>query len=76
MIGNIKSFFEKFAFGVCAWWGQKLGIESSKIRLFFIYLSFITLGSPIVIYLIMAFVLEHKTFFKLRKKRKTIWDLE
>ena len=76
MIEGIKSFFEKFAFGVCAWWGQKLGIESSKIRLFFIYVSFITLGSPIIIYLIMAFVLEHKQFFKLRKKRKTIWDLE
>lgn len=75
MIDKIKSFFEKFAFGVCTWWGGKLGMRTSKIRLFFIYLSFITLGSPIVIYLIMAFILEHKEFFKFKRKRKTVWDL-
>jgi len=76
MIERIQRFFEKFAFGVCAWWGDKLGIETSKIRLFFIYLSFITFGSPIIIYLIMAFILEHKRIFRIRKKRRTIWDLE
>ncbi|MBL4577074.1 MAG: PspC domain-containing protein [Flavobacteriales bacterium] len=76
MIEQIISYFEKFAFGVCAWWGEKLGIKSSSIRLFFIYLSFITFGSSLIIYLIMAFILEHKHFFKIRKKRKTIWDLD
>ena len=76
MIDQIISYFEKFAFGVCAWWGDKLGIKSSSIRMFFISLSFITFGSPLVIYLIMAFILEHKRFFKIRKKRPTIWDLE
>jgi len=75
MIEKILAIFEKRAFGVCAWWGDKLGIESSKIRLFFIYLSFITVGSYLIIYLIMAFILEHKDFFKLKRKRKTIWDL-
>ncbi|PCH95326.1 MAG: PspC family transcriptional regulator [Bacteroidetes bacterium] len=73
---NIQSFFEKFAFGVCGWWGDKLGIKSSNIRLTFIYLSFITFGSILFVYLIMAFVLQHKQFFKIRKKRPTIWDLE
>ena len=76
MIDSIQSFFEKFAFGVCAWWGHKLGIKSSNIRMTFIYLSFITFGSIIFVYLIMAFILEHKQFFKIRKKRPTIWDLE
>jgi phage shock protein C len=77
MIESILSFFERQTFGVCAWWGEKLGIKSSKIRLFFIYLSFFTVGSPLVIYLIMAFILEHKHYFKfsLRKKRPTVWDL-
>lgn len=74
LINHIYDFFEERAFGVCAWWGDKLGIATSKIRLYFIYLSFITLGSPLVIYLIMAFVLEHKSYFKFRHK-KTIWDL-
>lgn len=74
LINSIYDFFEERAFGVCAWWGDKLGIASSRVRLYFIYLSFITLGSPLLIYLVMAFILEHKSYFKLRH-RKTIWDL-
>jgi phage shock protein C len=76
MINKIKDFFEKRAFGVCEWWGKKLGMRSSKIRLAFIYLSFITVGSYFVIYLIMAFILDHKQYFKpWSTKRKSIWDL-
>ena len=74
MINRIQAFFERYAFGVCAWWGHKLGLPTSNIRLFFIYFSFLTLGSPIIIYLSMAFILEHKYMFRL-KKRKTIWDI-
>ncbi len=73
MINNIKAFFEKNSFGVCAWWGNKLGIRTSDIRLFFIYASFLTLGSPLIIYMAMAFLLEHKEYFKF-KKRKSVWD--
>jgi len=73
MIETIQDFFEKRAFGVCSWLGDKLGISSSKIRLYFIYLSFVTLGSPLIIYLVFAFVLDHKNFFGVR--RKTFWDL-
>lgn len=74
MIPKIQDFFEKNAFGVCEWWGKKLGLKTTKIRLFFIYLSFITLGSPLIVYLVMAFVLEHKDYFKF-KRRKTVWDI-
>ncbi|MDP4827577.1 MAG: PspC family transcriptional regulator [Flavobacteriales bacterium] len=75
MIQRILDYFERQAFGVCSWWGSKLGIAASKVRLSFIYLSFLTLGSPIIIYLVMVFVLENKAYFKLNGKRKTIWDL-
>ncbi|MGB0882104.1 MAG: PspC domain-containing protein [Vicingaceae bacterium] len=74
MINKILSYFEKQAFGVCAWWGEKLQLKSSRIRMFFIYLSFLTFGSPIFIYLIMAFILDHKEYFKF-KKRKSVWDI-
>jgi len=74
MINRIQDFFERYAFGVCAWWGQKLGLKTSKIRLSFIYLSFLTLGSPLIIYIVMAFILEHKYYFKF-KKRSTVWDI-
>lgn len=74
MINKISAYFEKQTFGVCAWWGDKLQLKSSRIRMFFIYLSFLTFGSPVFIYLIMAFILEHKEYFKL-KKRKSVWDV-
>jgi phage shock protein C len=75
MIQKIVDFFELQAFGVCDWWGRKLGIRAQRVRLFFIYLSFITLGSPLIIYMAMVFILENKEYFKLARKRKTIWDL-
>jgi len=76
LTSHIYNFFEERAFGVCSWWGEKLGIATSKVRLYFIYLSFITLGSPLIVYLIMAFFLEHKSYFKFNfKHKKTIWDL-
>lgn len=74
MINKIHDFFELQAFGVCDWWGEKLGLRIGQIRLSFIYLSFITLGSPLIIYLIMAFILKHKYYFK-AQKRRTIWDI-
>lgn len=74
MVNRITSYFEKQAFGVCAWWGEKLGIHSSKIRLFFIYSSFLTVGSPILVYLAMAFVLQLRNYTRLSEKGR-IWDL-
>ena len=76
MINRILFFFETKAFGVCQWWGNKLGISVGNIRLFFIYASFLTVGSPIILYFIMVFILDHKQYFKFRKsKRKSVWDL-
>lgn len=76
MIKNIQAWFEAQAFGVCEWWGKKLGINSTKIRMYFIYLSFFTVGSPIILYFVMAFILENKKFFKpFKSKRRSVWDL-
>ena len=76
MITKIQNWFESHAFGVCNWWGRKLGINTTKIRMYFIYLSFFTVGSPIIMYFIMAFILEHKEYFKpLKSKRRSVWDL-
>lgn len=73
LINKIVSFFEKQAFGVCAWWGEKLKISTQSIRLIFIYLSFFTFGSPIIIYFFMAALLELKR--ALFEKRSSVWDL-
>ncbi|MCU0419547.1 MAG: PspC family transcriptional regulator [Cyclobacteriaceae bacterium] len=71
VVRRIQDFFEQYAFGVCTFLGEKLGLASSSIRLFFIYLSFLTLGSPIVIYLSLAFILDMRRHLR---KRSTIWD--
>ncbi len=70
---RLKTFFEIQLFGVCEKIGEKLEMDSSIIRKYFIYLSFITFGSPLIIYLVLAFWLEHRDIF--RKKRSTIWDI-
>jgi len=75
LIQKIAFFFEMRSFGVSTWFARKLRVDVSRVRLFFIYLAFIGLGSPILIYLIMAFILEHKHIFKLQRKRKTIWEI-
>ncbi|WP_083261315.1 PspC family transcriptional regulator [Crocinitomix algicola] len=75
MIQKIALFFELRSFGVSTWFARKMRVDVSRVRLFFIYSSFIALGSPIVIYMIMAFVLEHKHIFKLQRRRKSIWEL-
>ncbi|HEY8404057.1 MAG TPA: PspC domain-containing protein [Flavobacteriales bacterium] len=50
-----KSLLEKQLFGVCAGIASALRLRTRQVRLSFIYLSFLTFGSPIFIYLIIAF---------------------
>lgn len=73
LIERIQAYFEKQAFGVCEYIGYKLGISTGIIRKYFIYLSFITFGSPLILYLIFAFLLENRSFFK--SKKHSVWDL-
>jgi phage shock protein C len=71
-IKRIQDFFEVHAFGVCTRLGEKLGIATSSIRLFFIYASFLTFGSPLIIYLCLAFVMDIRRH--LRKRSSSIMD--
>lgn len=71
MIDKIQFFFERNAFGVCNRLGERMGIATSNIRLFFIYASFLTLGSPVLIYLALAFVMNIRKYLR---KRNPIWD--
>jgi len=75
-LNKIVFFFEMQSFGACEWLARKLGIQTAKVRVGFIYLSFIGLGSPVLLYLTMAWLLEHKHYFRLQRKRKnSIWEL-
>ncbi|ELR70012.1 hypothetical protein C900_04382 [Fulvivirga imtechensis AK7] len=68
---RLQHFFEKYAFGVCSRLGEKLGIASSSIRLYFIYASFLTFGSPLIIYLAMAFIMNIRKH--LRRRKNSVW---
>ncbi|HQV59824.1 MAG: PspC family transcriptional regulator [Chitinophagaceae bacterium] len=54
-MNKFKNFVEWNAFGVCSAIGNRLGIATSKIRQYFMYASILTMGSPIIIYMVLAF---------------------
>src|ERR1700712_106015 len=52
---SFRNFIELNVFGVCSSIGERFNIASSKIRLYFIYASFLTFGSPVILYFVLAF---------------------
>jgi phage shock protein PspC (stress-responsive transcriptional regulator) len=61
---KIKNFIEWQVFGVCTAIGEKMGVATSVIRRYFIYISFLTLGSPVIFYLFFAFWMNIKNYIK------------
>ena len=73
MIDFFRNFFERQVFGVSSWWGHRIGIQASFIRLFFIYAAFTNVFT-VFIYLAMVFILKIRLHFKY-KRRKSVFDL-
>jgi phage shock protein PspC (stress-responsive transcriptional regulator) len=71
-MNRMKYFVEGRIFGVCSFLGERLGIASSYIRLFFIYASFIAITSPVIIYLILAFWINLKKYIS--RNRNPVWE--
>lgn len=69
---TIKDLMERSAFGVCSYLGDKMGLASARVRMYFIYLSFVALGSPIIVYLFVAFWLNVKQYIK--NSRNFLWE--
>jgi phage shock protein C len=67
---KIQAFIENQVFGVCTRLGEMMELPASSIRLFFVYTSFLTFGSPILLYLALAFV---RDFRKLLRKGSSKW---
>lgn len=74
MMNRFKDFIEWQAFGVLTAIGEKMGIATSRIRTWFMYTSLLTMGSPIIIYMILAFWMNIKRYIKARR-RNPIWYL-
>ncbi|HLU50784.1 MAG TPA: hypothetical protein VKZ42_01360 [Flavobacteriaceae bacterium] len=73
IVYKIRHFFEKYGFEVSSRIADKLGMRVRSIRLFFIYLSFATLGVGFALYLTLAFWLKLKDL--IYTKRSSVFDL-
>ncbi len=67
-MNQFKNFVEWNAFGVCAAIGNRMGISTGRIRQFFIYTSLVTMGSPIILYMILAFWRNMRNYIKSTKR--------
>jgi len=72
-IYDLKNFIEWKAFGVCTAIGERLGVATARIRLWFIYISFMTLGSPLIVYMILAFWLNMRRYIWLSRRNPLRW---
>ncbi len=59
---KLRHFIEWNVFGVCTYIGERLHISTSTIRKYFIYISFLTLGSPVIFYFFLAFWMNIKQY--------------
>jgi len=73
MVTNIRHFFEKHGFEVSSRLADRLGMRASSVRLFFIYLSFFTVGLWFGVYLTLAFLVRLKDL--VYTKRSSVFDL-
>ncbi len=67
-MNRLKHFIEWHVFGVCEAIGEKMGVATTTIRKYFIYMSFLTMGSPLIIYLFVAFWMNVKNYIFARKR--------
>ena len=70
---SIRYVLEKHGFEVSSRLADKIGMRTSSVRLFFIYLSFATIGLGFAIYLVLAFWIRLKDM--IYTKRSSVFDL-
>lgn len=61
-MNRFRNFIEWHVFGVCSAIGEKMGIATTTIRKYFIYMSFMTFGSPVIVYVFVAFWMNIKSY--------------
>ncbi|MES2266593.1 MAG: PspC domain-containing protein [Bacteroidota bacterium] len=69
MLQRVITFFERYSFGVCTYLGERFNISIAKIRLFFIYSSFLAVGFPLIFYFFAGIVLDIRNFVKRKRSR-------
>ena len=67
-MNRFRYYIEWQVFGVCTAIGERLGIATARIRTWFVYISFLTMGSPLIVYFILAFWMNMKRYVKAAKR--------
>lgn len=57
MSGLVKSSSDKKLFGVCGGLAKRFNMDSTLIRIIFVFAAVVGFGSPIILYLVLAFIM-------------------
>lgn len=60
MLGLVKSSSDKKLFGVCGGLAKRFNMDSTLIRIIFVFAAVVGFGSPIILYLVLAFIMPNE----------------
>lgn len=66
---GIRNKVERRAYGFFGWLADRMGISRRRVRVYFIYLSCLRLGSSLLFYFFAAFWLNVRQYMREGKKR-------
>jgi len=72
-VNSVRHYFERHGYHVSSRLADRLGMRAQNVRLFFIYISFVTVGLSFGFYLTMAFLLKLKDM--IYTKISSVFDL-
>ena len=72
-VHSVRHYFERHGYHVSSRLADRLGMRAQNVRLFFIYISFVTVGLSLGFYLTIAFLLKLKDI--VYTKRNSVFDL-
>ena len=72
-VNAVRHYFERHGYHVSSRLADRLGMRAQNVRLFFIYISFVTAGLSFSFYLTIAFLLKLKDI--IYTKRSSVFDL-
>ena len=72
MVPILKTWIEQSVFGVCTYLADKMGVATHRVRLYFIYVTCATLGSPILLYLMLAFWLNIRKYLNSDRRHSSM----
>jgi len=73
-MNQFRNFIEWHLFGVCTAIGNRMGIATTQIRKWFMYTSLLTMGSPIIVYMILAFWMNIKRYILNARRNPLRWQ--